>query len=153
MVTTSNLNKLLKKLAKPADKVPYRRVKVHWRRKTRAPIKLSTADRVAMSAKRAQARNDVEQDLLAARQGNWETAEQMAEKHGHKAAYWYKQIIYDGQTKLTEKGIEPWNVYVNQELKKANDGAFFFRARARARSGITQREAKNCRASRSLPPA
>ena len=75
MVSTSNLEKLLKKLAKPANKVAYRRVKVLWRRKRREPIKLSTADRIAMGKKRMQARLDEDADLVAAREVNWATAE------------------------------------------------------------------------------
>ena len=126
MAPTSNLNKLLVKLGKPAKKVAYRRVKAPWRRKPRAPIRLSAADKLAVRQKRAQGRLDEELDLLTARQANWAAAERMAEKHGHKPAYWYKQIIHERHAQLQAKKISPWNVFVKQELTKLNDGTSFF---------------------------
>ena len=126
MAPTSNINKLLTKLAKGNKKTTSNRVKVPWRRKPRAPLRLSTADKIARRVKRKQTEQDVQQHLADTREVNWERASEMAEKFGHSKAYWYKQIIAVDQLKFklnsVPRKISRWNVFVSQELKKRNNG-------------------------------
>ena len=147
MAPTSNIAKLLTKLAKSSKKSTSSRVKVPWRCKPRAPLKLTAADKAVRQLKRKQNADDIDKFLADAREANWDCASTLAEKYGHSKAYWYKHMISAEHLKF-KLGVEPckilrWNVFVSQELTKRNDSKclliLHYLPRARATNALTRR--------------
>ena len=112
-------------LSKPAEKkTTSRRVKLPWRRKPRAPIQRTAADKLAARIARQKKKTDVQTEVDAIRKAIMEGAERMALRFpGHGAKYYYRQIIQASNPKpTTPRKITPWNAFVSKELKKLNDG-------------------------------
>ena len=127
MAGFSNVDQLLKKLARPAQKVGKTRVKFPWRRRTSSKrgIKLTEAERHELKEKREAKRGDLDEALKAAREDMFKHAEAMSEQFGgvHKPEYYYSLIMQKSNLKVREQAFSRWNVFVSRETRQHNDGA------------------------------
>ena len=126
MPASSNIEQLLKKLARPAEKVSTKRVKQPWRaRKSRkAGVRLTEAERKELKDKREAKREALEDALTTARETMYKYAEAMSEEFGgaHNADYYYRLIMQQSTLKIKPRRISGWNAFVHKEMKELNDG-------------------------------
>lgn len=121
----SNIEKLLRKLARPAQKVGNKRIRFPWRqRKARnTGAKLTDAEKRALKARREAKRENIEDALKAARETMYKFAEAMSSQFGgHDADYYYALIMQRSRLKGAPRKLCDWNVFVSQETKRRNDG-------------------------------
>ncbi len=122
---SSNIQNLLKKLAKPAGKVGGKRLGVPWRKKRqRTYIKLTKQERKEMTAKREAKRDRLNQLIYAARKACMDAAKAIAEEFGnvHKPDYYYKLIMQKTRLHADDRKISQWNAFVHKEMKEHNAG-------------------------------
>ncbi|PIL29501.1 hypothetical protein GSI_08309 [Ganoderma sinense ZZ0214-1] len=126
MPAYSNIDQLLKKLARPAQKVGNKRVKEPWRHRksNRAGIKLTEAERQERKDRREKKRDALEDALTSARETMYKYAEAMSEEFGrdHNADYYYRLIMQRSTMKIKPRRISGWNAFVHKEMKELNEG-------------------------------
>lgn len=126
---SSNIQKLLKKLAKPARKVGGKRLGVPWRKKRhRTYVKLTKQERKDLNAKREEKRDHLMTLVYAARNQAMEAAKQIAAEFGHvhKPEYYYKLIMQKTRLQPEDRKISEWNAFVSKEMKEYNAGTLQF---------------------------
>lgn len=126
MTGFSNVDQLLKKLARPAQKVRKMRVKFPWRRRTSSKrgIKLTEAERHELKEKCKAKHVDLDEALKVARKEMFKHAEAMSEQFRgvHKPEYYYLLIMQKSNLKVREQAFSQWNVFVSREMRQHNDG-------------------------------
>ncbi len=124
---SSNIQKLLKKLAKPAGKVGGKRLGVPWSKKRqRTYIKLTKQERKDLNAKREAKRDRLTQLIYAARKAAMDAAKAIAEEFGnvHKPDYYYKLIMQKTRLHAEDRKLSQWNAFVSKEMKERNAGTW-----------------------------
>ena len=124
----SNIEKLLRKLARPAQKVGNKRIRFPWRQhKARnTGAKLTDAEKRALKARRKAKRENIEDALKAARETMYKFVEAMSSQFGgHNADYYYALIMQRPKLKIKPRKISSWNTFVSKETKELNDGMYF----------------------------
>ncbi|PIL36587.1 hypothetical protein GSI_00276 [Ganoderma sinense ZZ0214-1] len=125
MPSSSNIDDLLRKLARPAQKVGKTRVKYPWRRRQsqKRGIKLTETERRELKEKREEKRVKLEDALKTARDTMYKLAEQMSEDFGkaHRPEYYYSLIMQQSKLKVKPQKFSRWNVFVSRETRKRND--------------------------------
>ena len=138
MPAKSNVEDLLRKLVRPAQKVNLTRVKLPWRRREshKQGIKLTQAERQELKEKREEKRVKLEDALNTARDTMFKMVEAMSEDFGkaHCPEYYYSLIMQQSKLKVKPQKFSQWNVFVSQETRKRNDGVYQRRIHA---SGMT----------------
>ena len=127
MPAHSNVEDLLKRLARPAQKVGNKRFKNPWRHRKskRAGVKLTDTERREKKDRRERKREEREDALTAARETMYKYAEAMSEQFSrdHSAEFYYRLIMQQPKLKIKPKKISKWNVFVHKGMKELNEGA------------------------------
>lgn len=128
MPARSNVQDLLKKLARPAEKVGKRRFKQPWRHRKskRAGSKLTDAERKELKDRREKKCDNLQDALTTARETMYKYAEAMSEqfKGDHSANYYYRLIMQKPNIKVKPKKISKWNAFVHKGMKELNKGMY-----------------------------
>ena len=128
MTSSSNVEDLLRKLARPTQKVGKTRVKLAWRRResSKRGIKLTDTERQELKDKREEKHVKLEDALNTARDTMYKMAEEMSEEFGkaHRPKYYYSLIMQQSKLKIKPQKFSCWNVFVSRETRKRNDGAY-----------------------------
>lgn len=126
MPAYSNIDQLLKKLARPTQKPGKKQPKEPWRHRksNRAGIKLTAVERQEIKDRREKKRDALEDALTSARETMYKYAEAMSEEFGgaHSADYYYRLIMQQSSLKIKPRRISGWNAFVHKEMKVLNDG-------------------------------
>ncbi|TFK79317.1 hypothetical protein K466DRAFT_606237 [Polyporus arcularius HHB13444] len=123
MPSSSNIEKLLKKIAKPSRKVGVKRTLYPWTtRRRRQHQKLSKQERKDLQARRDGNRAALKAALHAARSEIYERATEMAAQFGHKhtPGYYYRLIMQQSKLKEEPRKISLWNAFVSKEVERHN---------------------------------
>ncbi|KAG2128014.1 hypothetical protein DEU56DRAFT_915618 [Suillus clintonianus] len=111
----------LKCYAKEMRKLSTQRVRKPWRRSSRPRVKHSAAEKSAARKQRKEFRTEYSAALAAARDIIWEQAIQLREKFGHHSVDYYETIMQQSRKTVNKCPATRWNVFVRQEVKRAND--------------------------------
>ena len=122
----ADLTKKAKKLIRPARKVAGKRVKFAWR-KRKPTVAPSYADKVATKHRRDAENQALEKAFEEADLALWEIAEELHKQFPkHPVKYYYQRIMQRSNLKRQRRKVSLWNAFVSQEMRKYNDGMFYF---------------------------
>lgn len=97
--------------------------RVPWCRREKPRYKHSAAEKAVLKEKRKAHRIAYSSALQAARNIVFQEAEKLhAQFSGHSVQYYYEEIMQHSRIAQSSRGINRWNAFCRQEVKRINDG-------------------------------